>query len=293
MEYPETVYHPIEDLELEKEKTAFITSYPLSYSHRTNFYYQRHKLCSAIHQAIQQGKDTFLSFNKTLFEVLCTSEVLYLKEKHPNIRVYHICFRPPIEHSSAWKEYTEFNRFCSIQSQLDGCYSFYDKHCNHNRRLRWLIEHSSLIIGYFSLQEFVSSITIKIATELQIPVINLFDDRMNTVKIGGGIPFEILPMIQNKELQKIISCNYRSQYGALIRGTVFGSSLYHHLSDQKSEILQQLSCNSISIETIRELTSELQKIEVEILRLIAKTAYQISLTISLPKELEGRKNARE
>lgn len=288
----EIAYQPIEELTLEKEKTVFITSFARAYSSRTNFYYQRHEMCKTIQSAIEQGKDTFLSMNKTLFEVLYTSEILYWRKQYPNIKIYHVCFKPPNINSSAWKEYIEFTRFCSIQSELDGSYYFvgFNKYCDRNKCNQWIVEHSSLIIGYFSLQEFVSSITTKVAKELQIPIINLFDDRMNTEKIGGSIPFEVLSMVQDSELKKIISRNYHSYYGALIRGTVFGSSLYHKYSDKKSEVLQQLSSNTISPNTIRKLTLELNEVEMKILKLIAEKSYQVGNTATLPDRIkQGRK----
>lgn len=289
----EITYLPIEELKLEKDKTVFITSYPRSYSTRTNFYYQSHKLSTAIMDAMNDGKDTFISMNKSLFEVLCTGSLLFYREQFPHLKIYHVCFNPPEENSAKWKSYIKFTRFCSIQKQLDGNYFFSETyHYNTDKLTKWLVEHCSLMIGYFSLQEFVSSIAVKAAKKLQLPIINLFDDR-ELEKTGDSIPFEILHMIRDSELKKILSRNYHSNYGACIKGTVFSSPLYHKYCDQKSDILQRLSSNTISIETIQKLTLELNKIEMKILKLIAEKSYQVGITVTLPDKNAIQKRNRK
>ena len=105
--------------------------------------------------------------------------------------------------------------------------------------------------------------------------------------------FEILHMIRDSELKKILSRNYHSNYGVCIKGRVSSSPLYHKYCDQKSDILQRLSSNTISIETIQKLTLELNKIEMKILKLIAEKSYQVGITVTLPDKNAIQKRNRK
>lgn len=281
-------YSSIHNLSLKKEESVLITSYPQTYTLRTNLYYLPEHLRTVLNDVVQMGKRVFISTCRTLFEITCMLELLKLKEKYPTIKLFFICAEKPDTKSLAWKEFSDFTHFTDIQNQLDGSFYYSDNtssNCN-NKFCDWIIDRVSLIIGVFNLHQVNVSHTIQLAHLLNCPIINVYDARLRQDAIGCTIPYEHLYIIKDVELQKSISLCYSYYYGNIIRGTIFSDQRYINLHNRKVKIYTQLSNNISDISDIKRLADELNTVNQKLIRLIAQVSHKIGCSTSKEQILE-------